>query len=93
MKLPVVIKDEKGRPLSSLRKWKFSVNVEHGFGFLLADGKLVYNPDEAEDWIGSTNEADREADRRSNLFENLTSETVTRVVYVSQGKVENGIHK
>ena len=87
------MKDDKGRPLSSLRKWKFYVDLERGSGFLLADGTLVPNPNDAADWIGTDNEADREANRRTDLFEDRTGETVDKVVYESQGKVKNGIHQ
>ena len=87
------VKDDKGRPLSSLRKWKFYVDLERGSGFLLADGTLVPNPNDAADWIGTDNEADREANRRTDLFEDRTGETVDKVVYESQGKVKNGIHQ
>ena len=93
MSRTLVVKDDKGRPLSMLRKWKFSVTLDEGFGYLTDNGSFVRNPTDAEDWIGTDNEADREADRRSNLFEDLNEESINKVTYESQGKVKNGIHQ
>ena len=70
------------------RKWLITIETDTGFGYLLASGEVVRWPSEAPVWIGSDEEANAEAERRSNAYEERTGGIISRVVYESQGKVK-----
>ena len=69
------------------RKWLITIETVAGFGYLLASGELVRWPSESPVWIGTDDEANAEAERRSNAYEERTGGVITRVVYESQGKL------
>jgi len=70
------------------RRWKFAVDTDDGSGYLVATGELVRAPENAIDWLGTDAEATAEAERRADDYENLTGRTCTRIIYESQGRVQ-----
>ena len=72
----------------TIRRWKFAVETDDGDGYLLASGKLVTDPEDEIDFIGSDNDAWREADLRGRAYENLTGSTSFKIIYESQGQVK-----
>ncbi len=70
------------------RLWKFAALIDGHIHYLLIDGRCVSDPVDAPNWIGSDNEADKEAERRCELHEDLCGGFVERVTYESQGKVD-----
>ncbi len=71
----------------TLRRWKFHIDTDDGCGYLLTSGELIHDTSTPEDWIGTSAEADKEACRRADLYEELTGTTCNRIVFESQGKV------
>lgn len=72
------------------RKWKFCVKGDGVSGYLDPIGVLVKDKSDVEDFIGLDNEADKEADRRANAYEERTGLFCDWITYESQGKVEEG---
>jgi len=68
------------------RRWKFAIETDSGDGYLLVSGDLVHDPDAAEDWIGTSRQADAEALRRVDLYEGAHGSVINRIVYESQGR-------
>ncbi len=69
------------------RRWKFAIETDEGSGYLLSSGDVVHDKDDAADWSGTDLEADLEADRRADLYEEKIGGIITRITYESQGKV------
>jgi len=70
-----------------MRKWIFSVKTSQGDGYLLETGELETNQEHCPIFIDTDNQAEKEAIRRANAFEELTGERVNHIVYESQGNV------
>ena len=69
------------------KKWKFFVETDAGSGYLACDGQIVKNKAEVPDFVGLDNDADKEADRRANAYENRTGLFCNQINYESQGKI------
>jgi len=69
------------------RRWKFAVETDEGHGYLTGLGELVHDSAAAEDWIGTSREADAEALRRADAYDDLFGGNVDRIIYESQGRV------
>jgi hypothetical protein len=68
-----------------VRRWKFRVEDPDGEGcYVGPDGKQ----DSECEWIGTDADASKEAQRRSDAWENATHGLCLRVVYESQGQVK-----
>ena len=70
------------------RKWKFCAEADGVSGYLDPIGMIVKDKSGVEDFIGLDNEADKEADRRADAYEERTGLFCNRITYESQGKVE-----
>lgn len=71
------------------RKWAFYIKYADGNAYLdLESNEIDYEEAYNKSFIGDITDAEKEADRRANLWEDKNKGSIARIVYESLGKVE-----
>jgi len=73
---------------NDLKRWRFRIEDWDDNTFHLGSTGNEVDEDNQEEWfIGTQREADIEADRRANLWEDRTDALVSHIVSESRGKI------